>query len=195
MITPLPVHRQALHGLFKGFLALLAGQPGAGGVWCSARPDASCHMGEGLLCISPGDVPLKSSLRRAKLIDAWLKACVRCRLGSLVQEVEGALQGQTPAITWEEGYSAPLYARVHMRLGMWQWTINSSEARSPEHRDCSCKTRVHQCVHACQTYVQNADADHSGLDSGSAKQRQKAWAESFWHTNPDEQPAHHQTWQ
>ena len=52
-----------------------------------------------------------------------------CRLGSLVQEVEGALQGPTQPVPWEEGYSAPLYARVHMRLGMWQWTINSSQVR------------------------------------------------------------------
>ena len=54
-----------------------------------------------------------------------------CRLESLVGEIEGALhaqsQGQTQRTTWEEGYSAPLYARVHMRLGMWQWTINSSQ--------------------------------------------------------------------
>ena len=54
--------------------------------------------------------------------------CVICRLGSLVEEVEEVLQGRgEAAVSWEEGYSAPLYARVHMRLGMWQWTINNSE--------------------------------------------------------------------
>ena len=54
--------------------------------------------------------------------------CVACRLGSLVEEVEEVLQGRgEAAVSWEEGYSAPLYARVHMRLGMWQWTVNSSE--------------------------------------------------------------------
>ena len=51
-----------------------------------------------------------------------------------MQEVEDVLQQgqqgqQAQRVTWEEGYSAPLYARVHMRLGMWQWTTNSSEAR------------------------------------------------------------------
>ena len=48
-----------------------------------------------------------------------------------MEEVEGVLQGRAEGgPSWEEGYSAPLYARVHMRLGMWQWTINSSEVCS-----------------------------------------------------------------
>ena len=42
------------------------------------------------------------------------------------------LQGRgEAAVSWEEGYSAPLYARMHMRLGMWQWTVNSSEVGLP----------------------------------------------------------------
>lgn len=55
------------------------------------------------------------------------------RLVSLVQEVEEAAASdsqQGKPLAWEEGYSAPLYARTYMRLGMWKWTITSSEACS-----------------------------------------------------------------
>ena len=52
------------------------------------------------------------------------------RLVSLVQEVEevASTNRQPGQLMWEEGYSAPLYARIYMRLGMWKWTITSSEA-------------------------------------------------------------------
>lgn len=52
------------------------------------------------------------------------------RLVSLVHEVEeaaAASRSQHGPLMWEEGYSAPLYARIYMRLGMWKWTITSSE--------------------------------------------------------------------
>ena len=48
---------------------------------------------------------------------------------SLASEVEEGV-GAGMAISWEEGYSAPLYARICMRLGMWKWTITSEEVRA-----------------------------------------------------------------
>ena len=41
------------------------------------------------------------------------------------EQPRGALQ--TPPRNNLEGYKAPLIARVHLRLGMWRWTITPAE--------------------------------------------------------------------
>ena len=69
------------------------------------------------------------------------------RLVSLVQEVEEAASaGMQPGqLMWEEGYSAPLYARIYMRLGMWKWTITSSEAWLLAESSCYCECHTVDC--------------------------------------------------
>ena len=44
------------------------------------------------------------------------------------EQPRGALQ--TPPRNNLEGYKAPLIARVHLRLGMWRWTITPAEVCS-----------------------------------------------------------------
>lgn len=43
-----------------------------------------------------------------------------------------------------EGYKAPLIARVHLRLGMWQWTINAEARISDDLLRHTTPHRLHQ---------------------------------------------------
>ena len=69
---------------------------------------------------------------------------VPCRLQELTGEVSTLQDPQRPGSGQHhvtslvagpgaslEDYKAPLIARVHLRLGMWRWTITPAEVRSP----------------------------------------------------------------
>ena len=66
-----------------------------------------------------------------------------CRLQELTAEVSALPDPQRPGSGQHhvnslvavpgaglEDYKAPLVARVHLRLGMWRWTITPAEVRS-----------------------------------------------------------------